>query len=87
MSAKDKLAAAEAALKALEKPRHDFENTRVALIKAQQEGDPKKIATAAAEHKAAIDARAKANINEDDVHAAAQAVLDAREQVAAEGKK
>lgn len=81
-----KLEAAEASLKTLEKHRHAFENTRVDFIKAQQDGDPKKIAAAAATHEAAKKARAEAAVSEEDIHNAAQAVLDARAEVEAEGK-
>lgn len=92
MSLKDKLAAAEAALKQLETPRHNFENTRVDLVKAMQDGAEAKVVAAMAAHEKAIAERQAANVSEDDIHKAAQAVLDVRDEIeaeaaAAKGKK
>jgi len=87
MGAKENLAAAEAALKKLESPRHNFENTRVDLVKALQDGNPDKVKAAMAAHEKAVDERKAANVDEADIHKAAQAVLDARAALAKEGKK
>lgn len=79
----EKLAAAEAALKELERPRHEQEDANVAYHAAMR--DPKPDAALIASRKEALDkaiaARKAADIQPEAINAAAQAVLDARTEL------
>lgn len=75
-----KVKEAEAALAALEKPRHEVARANIALKRAESDGDPDAIKTALARHTAAVQAMEAANISQRDIERAAQAVLDASEE-------
>lgn len=65
-------------LERLEKLRQRREHAKVALVRAQVEMDPDKIAAAEEAHDAAIEAHEGSPITPRDIDVAAQAVLDAR---------
>lgn len=86
-TATDKLEAAEKKLKTLEQFGQEVAHSRSDLIRAQQDGDKAKIAAAVERLKKATAAAEAADVDERHIAAASQAVLDAREEVAKEGKK
>jgi hypothetical protein len=80
------LAAANAALLALEAPKHarDLAGVmvgRTRLLHALGAATPDEVQAKVAAHQAAIQAHAEANVDPHDIDVAAQAVLDAREKL------
>jgi len=78
----EKLAAAEAALKALEAPRHERELANVRYWRAVRDPEPNEelIARLKAELEAKTKAEEDAKISQRDIDKAAEAVLAAREE-------